>query len=195
MYFRNCTNMVPAYLSTTDLALEEAGTNVSLTWTYVYDQATDNHLFRSNDGGLNWVDIDSGDHSWVSSADTCPDGDTHLYRLRIEDPAVGRKKWSNIAIAGARATDPVTAPSGLAGEVSGSDINLTWSANASGENVKAYRIMRAATEDGHYSYIGSSLVESYTDPAPASGTYWYRVTAISGEGDESEPSTAASVVI
>ena len=74
-----------------------------------------------------------------------------------------------------------------ASAVSASAIDLSWTPPADDGNVASYRIYRNGSS------VGTSTGTSYRDTGLSSyTTYEYRVTSISGDGDESAPSNVAS---
>lgn len=95
-----------------------------------------------------------------------------------------------------------TAPNNVTGLTVGtptvSTLNLNWSVatdNAGGSGIAGYKVYRSTTQTGTYTYIASSLTNSYQNGGLTAGTtYWYKVTAIDVAGNESvlASATAAS---
>jgi fibronectin type 3 domain-containing protein len=74
-------------------------------------------------------------------------------------------------------------------------VGLTWTASA---NATGYNIYRSATNGGPYTEINTSLDGSaaYTDNTVVSGTtYYYVVTAVNSEAQESGYSNQAQAVV
>jgi hypothetical protein len=68
-------------------------------------------------------------------------------------------------------------------------IRLTWQALA---GAAVYKVHRSGAADGVYEYCDESTVPSYTDTAVAAGsTYYYKISAVNGNGAESSQSTAS----
>jgi fibronectin type 3 domain-containing protein len=71
-------------------------------------------------------------------------------------------------------------------------VNLSWSSStdAGGSGLAGYRVWRAtAGSSGPFSPIATTTTASYSDTTVTSKvTYWYRVTAFDGAGNESQPS-------
>ena len=92
---------------------------------------------------------------------------------------------------GGDGTTAPAAPSGLTGESEYSAVSLSWEA-VEAEDLGGYNVYRG-TESG-VSTSGDPLDEgrsetTYTDDGAENGTtYYYVVTAVDGEGNESDPS-------
>lgn len=105
---------------------------------------------------------------------------------------------------GLSATDTVTvvvvspngvpaAPSNLAATVSGSNVALAWTNNATNQSgFKVYRRQRNGGKWGPWSVRGTSTTAAYTDVNVSSGSYQYYVTAYNASG-ESAPSNTVGV--
>jgi Fibronectin type 3 domain-containing protein len=95
-------------------------------------------------------------------------------------------------------TTPPSVPAGLAANVSGTSVGLTWSASSDNVGVTGYSVYRGASSgfvaDGT-SKIADVTGTSYTDSGLAAGTYYYKVTARDAAGNVSSPSAAASATI
>ena len=74
---------------------------------------------------------------------------------------------------------------------------LSWNASLS-IDVVGYNVYRGLNSGGPYSRINSSIANgtTYTDSAVASGTtYYYVVTSVNGNGEESIYSNEASATV
>jgi hypothetical protein len=72
---------------------------------------------------------------------------------------------------------------------SSTQIDLEWDTVT---GASSYKIYRALSQNGTYSYIGTASTTSYSNPGlSANTTYWYKVSAINSEG-EGAPSVEAS---
>ena len=89
-----------------------------------------------------------------------------------------------------------TAPTGLNAASAKRKANLSWSASTDtgGSGLAGYRVWRATDgSSGPFSPIATTTTASYSDTAVTSRvTYWYRVTAFDGAGNESQPSGVAT---
>jgi hypothetical protein len=88
--------------------------------------------------------------------------------------------------------DPIATgapPSGLVALTSGNDIVLSWWGTA---YASSYTVKRATRPGGPYGVVATGITEprTWTDPHPATGTYYYVVTAQTPSG-ESAPSNEA----
>ena len=85
-----------------------------------------------------------------------------------------------------------TAPTALKAALAKRKVNLSWSSStdAGGSGLAGYRVSRAtAGSSGPFSPIATTTTASYSDTTVTSkATYWYRVTAFDGAGNESQPS-------
>jgi fibronectin type 3 domain-containing protein len=76
------------------------------------------------------------------------------------------------------------------------EIDLQWAASPS--HVAGYHVYRASQHDGPYSLISPALVTgtTYTDSQVAAGdTFYYVVTAVDGNGAESDYSPEAQATV
>ncbi len=85
------------------------------------------------------------------------------------------------------------APGNLTATLQNAEASLSWSPSP---NAISYNIKRAATNNGVYATIASSLVATnYTDsPTPDGTVYYYVVTAVNANG-ESANSNPASLLV
>lgn len=95
-------------------------------------------------------------------------------------------------------TDPPAVPSGLEGTSGDAEIELEWS-SVSDSDLAGYNVYRATSSIGNISDrtpLNSSLLSeaSFTDTDVSNGTkYYYRVTAVDENDNESDPSSEAEV--
>ncbi len=97
----------------------------------------------------------------------------------------------------ADATAP-TAPSALSASVSAGTVSLTWTESQDNLRVSGYRVYRGDSETftpSESTLVGESTSTSFQQPAPAPGTYYYRVVAVDGAGNQSPASSAAAAAV
>jgi chitodextrinase len=161
-----------------------SGTEIALSWT----AATDNV------GVDRYTVIRDGSPVATVTAPTTTFTDTGLqpatsytYTVLALDAAGNASPTSNPASATTRDTVPPTAPSGLAATVvSGTRIDLAWSASTDNVAVTGYRVYRNGVQ------VGVAATTSYSDTSVAPATsYSYTVTAVDAAGNESAASNAA----
>jgi fibronectin type 3 domain-containing protein len=93
-------------------------------------------------------------------------------------------------------TQPPTAPSGLTATVSGSQINLRWSASTDNVGVTGYRVERCQGAGcTAFAQIATPTATTYSDLGLGAGSYSYRVRATDAAGNLSTYSNVASGVI
>ncbi len=92
-------------------------------------------------------------------------------------------------------TPSLTAPSDLAANASGTQIDLTWSDNTTIET--GYVLERSTTSGSGFSVIANLGVDAnaYSDTGLADGTYYYRVKATGNGGTETSYSNEANATI
>jgi hypothetical protein len=93
---------------------------------------------------------------------------------------------------------PPETPYHLAGEVINSNVLLTWQVELSYPDFAHFAIYRdtiSGFTPGAANQIGTSEVSSYTDSSLAVGTYYYVVSAFDVNGNESEFSNEAEVIV
>jgi lysophospholipase L1-like esterase len=183
----------PATLTATAVSTSQ----VDLSWSAVAD-ATGYRVERSTDGAT-WASLAELAGSVTSHSDTgLAPGTTYRYRV-VATNAGGESAPSPVATATTPAAGDLTAPTaptGLSAASAKRKVNLSWSASTDtgGSGLAGYRVWRAtAGSSGPFSPIATTTTASYSDTAVTSRvTYWYRVTAFDGAGNESQPSGVAT---
>lgn len=123
---------------------------------------------------------------------------TYRFKCLVIDKA-GRSLESEIRTFNTPATSRGLPPTGLSITKSASSnaVNLTWNADT-GADFAGYRVYRSEAAQGIFSLLGSgqNLQNSYLDASVKPGVkYYYRLTRISGSGDESAPSQVAAFLV
>ncbi len=163
-------------------------TAVNLTWNASTDNTTVNgyKIFRNG--------VQIGTSIAPSYSDTsCAAGTTYSYRVSAYD-SVGNNSAQCSAIQVTTPTADSEAPSVptnlTATAVSGTTINLTWTASTDNVGVTGYKIFRGGVQ------IGTSATTSYSDTTCQSyTTYTYTVAAYdagNNTSDQSDPATATT---
>ena len=91
--------------------------------------------------------------------------------------------------------DPIdsgAAPSGLTAYVTGGNVVLSWWGTA---YATSYTVKRSTTKGGPYTTVAANIVDprTFTDLAPAAGTYYYVVTAMTSKGETAVSNEARAV--
>jgi lysophospholipase L1-like esterase len=183
----------PATLTATAVSASQ----VDLSWSAAAE-ATGYRVERSTDGA-SWASLASLAGGVTSHSDTgLSAGTTYRYRV-VATNAGGESPPSPVATATTPAAGDLTAPTaptGLKAASAKRKVNLSWSSStdAGGSGLAGYRVWRAtAGSSGPFSPIATTTTASYSDTTVASKvTYWYRVTAVDGAGNESQPSGVAA---
>ena len=97
---------------------------------------------------------------------------------------------------GAGDTQPPTAPGNLTATVSGSQINLSWTASTDNVGVTGYRVERCqGASCTTFAQIATPTTTTYSDTGLGAGSYSYRVRAADAAGNLSAYSNIATGVI
>lgn len=112
---------------------------------------------------------------------------------------VNAEPQDTITIPAPDETAPTT-PASLTATVDGADVDLAWAAATDADGVAGYRVYRSTTTGftpgpGTLRHTSAGGGLAYTDPAPAAGTWFYKVTAYDDAGNESTASPEASATI
>ena len=116
-------------------------------------------------------------------------GSPYAVTASVADGRGGSDEVSFAWVVTAPPAAPPDAPTGLGWSPTTSDVRLTWDANDE-PNVVGYLVRRATAAAGPFQLLTPSPVRtpSHVDPdPPLAGTLWYRVSAVTAAGLESEP--------
>src|SRR4029077_7417898 len=134
----------------------------------------------------------------VTFNDTGLTGTTsYSYQVRATDAAGNLSPYSNVARATTLDAQAPTAPSSLAATaISGTQINLSWTASTDNIGVTQYLVERCQGAGcSTFAQIGTSPTASFNDTAlTASTSYSYRVRATDAAGNLSTYSNVSSAV-
>ena len=173
-------------------ATATSSSQINLAWTDVANE-TGYKIERKTGAGGSYSQIATVGAGVVSYSNTGLTANTaYFYRVRATNSA-GDSSYSNEANATTLDTTP-TAPSGLiAGAVSSTQINLSWTDNSSNET--GFKIERKTGSGGTYAQIATTGagVTTYNDTGlTASTTYFYRVRATNAVGDSAYSAEASA---
>ncbi|HET6936959.1 MAG TPA: fibronectin type III domain-containing protein, partial [Nocardioides sp.] len=176
------------------------GNRVDLNWTV----STDNvgvagyRVERCQGAGCtNFTEVGTPSATSFSDTGLAP-STTYRYQVRAVDAAGNFSPYSASASTTTQSPDmtPPSAPTGLAGTaVSGSRIDLSWTAATDNVGVAGYLVERCqGTGCTNFSQVGTPTATSYSDTGLApSTTYRYQVRAVDAAGNLG-PYTAAVTV-
>jgi lysophospholipase L1-like esterase len=183
----------PATLTATAVSTSQ----VDLSWSAVAE-ATGYRVERSTDG-TTWAAVADLAGGVSSHRDTGLSAATTYHYRVVATNAGGDSPPSPVATATTDTAGDVTAPTaptGLSAAAAKRKVSLSWSAStdAGGSGLAGYRVWRGtAGASGPFSVIAATTSGSYTDTAVTSKvTYWYRVTAFDGAGNQSQPSSVVA---
>ena len=162
-------------------------TSVALTWGASTDAGgvTNYVVYRD---GLPLATLGSTARSYTDSALV---GSTlHRYQVTARDATGNESAKSNQVSRTLPDTTAPTAPTRLAGSLSGLTVRLTWTASTDAVGVTGYTIYRGGVS------VGTSTTPTYTDATPPLGkASSYTVRARDAAGNTSAASGAVSVTV
>jgi len=177
-------------------ATAASGTQINLAWTASTEAggAISNYLIErcQGVGCTNFGQI--GTSATITFSDTSVSNSSYSYRVRAMDAVGNVGPYSNVASATID-TQPPTAPTNLAATpVSGSEIDLSWTASTDNVGVTGYLIERCQGSGcTTFAQTATSTGTTYNDTGLAVGTsYSYRVRATDAAGNLSSYSNVAS---
>ncbi len=175
------------------MAAAVSSSQISLSWA---DTTTTESAFkveRASSSSGAWVQIATTATNVSHYLDAGLNGSTtYYYRVRASNPA-GNSAYSNTASARTLGTSGPLAPSSLtATAISSSQINVSWTDNASNET--GFKVERAMSSGGPWTQIGTTAgIASFADTSvAASTTYYYRVRATNAAGDSGYSNTSTA---
>jgi hypothetical protein len=180
------TNTATAYVlaAPSDLSAIATGSAAALSWT---DNSSNEDGFRIEiaTGGGSFVFYKNVGANISSASATSLSPNIYSFRVKAFKGS-SSSDYTNMAT-----VTVLVAPTGLGTSVLGSDVTLTWTDNATGED--GYRIERS-DNGGGFVEINTVTADttSYFDPGLASGNYDYRIRAYKGLDTSSYSSTASA---
>ncbi len=132
---------------------------------------------------------------------TWDDVDTTLgerfYRVAAYDAATNQSAPSAAVSATVSDVAAPSTPAGLGTVVTGSDVQLAWTASTDNIGVDHYLVYRGPTAGFPIAGLTPTqvLTTDHTDTGLADGTYHYRVVAVDAAGNASAPSSSAVAVV
>ncbi|MFC1943115.1 fibronectin type III domain-containing protein [Chloroflexota bacterium] len=152
------------------------------------------NVYRSPTSGGTYGKINGSLVSTSNYTDTpLYGGGEYFYKVTAVDNVSAESGYSGIASATANNTAPA-APTSVNATAGNEQITLDWADNIE-TDLDGYNVHSSQSDGGPYSQINGSLVTSsnYTDtPLYGGGTYYYVVTAVDNESNESGDSNQAS---
>ena len=160
--------------------------SITLTWTNTATNATGIKIERSADG-TNFLQVSTVGRNESSYTDTGVMASfTYFYRVRATNQ-VGDSDPSNIASARTHIAAPVLRVS----DICANNVVLAWTSTADGH----YDVARSL--DGtSFTTIATvaAPTTTYTDSGLSFGTYFYRITAVNTDGDQTNSNVMSATV-
>ena len=180
-------------------ATAASGSQINLSWTASTDNVgvTGYLVERCQGAGCSSFAQVGTAPSAAYSDTTVAAGNSYSYRVRATDAAGNLSQYSNTASATTPSPDtqPPSTPGTLtATAVSGTQINLSWTASTDNVGVTGYLVERCqGTGCSSFAQVGTAPSASYSDTTVAAGnSYSYRVRATDAAGNLSQYSNTAS---
>jgi fibronectin type 3 domain-containing protein len=183
------------------LAAEAEAESVIVDWTASDSADVENYLVyrdtapidsSAGPSGLTPLDSTAAETTVYTDTSSVPGTEYH-YRVTATDEAKNESGFSEEATAVPENVTPPSVPSGLAAEADGRQVNLTWDANSESD-LSEYRLYRGTSPEPTTQVATIAAgTESYTDTDVSNGTtYYYRLTAVDTDGNESNFSNEVS---
>ena len=170
------------------------GSEIYVSWNPV-SNADYYELFYSTDGSSYESGLVRETEAYISAAEgTLSDGE-YYFKIKAFNN-YGSSPYSSIAHCyfssggnggGGGGSTTISAPTNVSANVSGTQVRVSWN---SVSNASYYIIYRASSSSGSYSMLERAYGTYYYDSSPNTDNY-YKVTAVSNSGDESNKSDYA----
>jgi parallel beta-helix repeat protein len=163
-----------------------ADAQVTVSWTAV-TEAESYNVYRSDSQTGTYTKV--GASTTTSYVDTVVRAGTYYYKVG----AVNADGFESAPSASTTVTvaGPST-PTNVTASAAGNKVTVSWTAV---DGAKSYNVYRSDSQTGTYTKIGASTTASYVDTVAATGTYYYKASAVSMGGVESAPSTPKTVTV
>ncbi len=183
----------------TGLAATQAGGDVTLTWNPNTESDLAGYsVRRSNSQSGPFTALGTVGAGTTSFVDTTAPTGTSYYVVNASDTSGNASADSNVASTNVAAPDTTapSAPTGLVATVNGSDIALTWNANAESD-LAGYTVRRSSSQDGPFAVVATvgSGTTSFVDSTAPVGTSFYVVTANDSSGNTSRNSNTSQATV
>ena len=194
---------VPVSPPTSLTATAVSSSQINLAWVDTNTNESNYYVERSLSSTSGFTQIASLAANVKSYSSTgLAAGTTYYYRVRASSKSGAYSTYSNVASARTTslAPTPTPAPSGVpiapsnlaCSSPSSSQITLAWRDNSTNET--GFKVERALSSAGPWSYIGATAATGYGDSGLAAGTtYYHRVQAYNSYGNSSYSNTSACV--
>lgn len=178
----------------TGVSATVSGSQIYVSWNPV-SNADYYELFYSTDGSSYESGLVRETEAYISAGEgTLSNGD-YYFKIKAFNN-YGSSPYSSIAHCyfssggnggGGGGSTTISAPTNVSANVSGSQVRVSWN---SVSNASYYRVYRASNSSGSYSMLERAYGTYYYDSNPNTDNY-YKVTAVSNSGDESNKSDYA----
>jgi fibronectin type 3 domain-containing protein len=173
----------------TNVSARVADAEITLSWDAV-EGAVSYNVYRSTSQTGTYAKI--GEGASPSYTDTVTDIGTYWYRVS----AVSARNFASSYSAPTSATTEIpSAPTNVSARVADAKVTLSWDAVEGAVSYNVYRSTSPTSQTGTYTKIIGGASPSYTDTVTTTGTYWYRVRAVSAGNFVSSYSASTSATV
>jgi fibronectin type 3 domain-containing protein len=172
--------------SPTDVSASAADAQVTVSWTAV-DGAKSYNVYRSDSQTGTYTKV--GTPTTASYVDTVTATGTYYYKVSAVSASDFESALSTpitVAVAGP------PAPTNVSTIAADAQVTVSWTAVT---EAKSYNVYRSDSQTGTYTKVGTPTTASYIDTVTATGTYYYKASAVSASDFESALSTPTAVAV
>src|SRR5204863_458322 len=161
----------------TTLTATVSGSQINLSWTASTDNvAVTGYMVERCQGASCATFAQIATPATATFSDTPPGVGSYSYRVRATDAAANQSAYSNVTSGAITDTQPPTSPTTLTATVSGSQINLSWTASTDNVAVTGYMVERCqGVSCATFAQIATPASTTFGDTPPGVGSYSYRV--------------------
>ncbi len=164
---------------------------ITLNWSDSTDVGFNHYqIYRSTDGGASYDPLVTSTESFYIDTGLT-NGNTYYYYVTAIDNADNESANSNPVSAVPHDITAPSAPANVSAAFSGSAVNLDWDDNTE-TDLDSYRIYHSENSGSNFVLLDTlsgnppaSLYSDSIDPADLGKTYFYFITAVDAEGNES----------
>jgi fibronectin type 3 domain-containing protein len=170
----------------TNVSASVADAQVTVSWTAVTGASSYN-IYRAVGSTETYTKV--GASTTASYVDTVAATGTYYYKASAVSASDFESAHSTpIAVA----VTPPAVPTDVSASAADAQVTVSWTTV---DGAESYNVYRSTSQTGTYTKVGASTMASYVDTVTATGTYYYKVSAVSEGGLESNHSTSTTVAV